>query len=135
MKLTQKQWNWLIKAPEIIQCGNGNYYRFIQSWDDNGDPIIEVIKGGNPYLKEIISPNRNLNDYFRNELHYVWEVWRQQQLEVIHLTTDDILPKYNALHIDSIKISHTKLGRDKVMKANKIILHHKGKTKILKNKI
>lgn len=86
MKLTQQQWSWLVKAPSVIECGNGNYYRFIQTWDDNGDPIVEMIKYGNQYLKEIISPNRKLNDFFRAELHYVWEVWKaQQQSKVINI--------------------------------------------------
>ena len=135
MNLTKEQWSWLVKAPEKIECENGTQYEFIQTWDDNGDPIVEVIKYGGSYLKEIFSPHRELTDYFRAELHYVWEVWKaQQQSKVIHLTTADILDRYKHLSIDEVIFSHTNITIQTVMKADKIILHHQNKTKILKNR-
>lgn len=135
MNLTKEQWAWLVKAPEKIECGNGNYYKFIQTWDDNGDPIVEMIKYGNQYIKEIFSPHRKLNDYFQAELHYVWEVWKaQQQSNVIHLTTNDILDRYKHLSINEVIFPHINITIEAVKKADKIILHHNGKTKILKNR-
>jgi ABC-type ATPase with predicted acetyltransferase domain len=77
MILTQKQWEWLAKAPKRIEV-NGDYYDFIQTWDDNGDPIVEMIKYGNQHLNEIFSPNRELTQYFKEELHKVWEVWKDR---------------------------------------------------------
>jgi len=77
MILTQKQWEWLVKAPKRIEV-NGDYYDFIQTWDDNGEPIVEMIKYGNQHLKEIFSPNRELTQYFKEELHKVWEVWKDR---------------------------------------------------------
>ena len=77
MKLTQKQWEWLVKAPKLIKI-EGNSYIFYQTWDDNGDPIVEMIKYGKQYLKEIFSPNRELTQYFKDELHKVWDDWKDR---------------------------------------------------------
>jgi len=77
MILTQKQWEWLVKAPKRIEV-NGDYYDFIQTWDDNGEPIVEMIKYGNQHLNEIFSPDGELTQYFKEELHKVWEVWKDR---------------------------------------------------------
>ena len=77
MILTQKQWEWLVKAPKTIEV-DGDYYMFTQTWDDNGEPIVEMIKYGNQYIKEIFSPNRELTQYFKEELHEVWDAWNKQ---------------------------------------------------------
>ena len=77
MKLTQKQWEWLVKAPARIDVDD-DYYAFNQSWDDNGDPIVEMIKFGKQHLQEIFSPDRELTQYFKDELHKVWEVWKDR---------------------------------------------------------
>ena len=80
MKLTQKQWEWLVNAPKIIKI-EGNSYVFEQTWDDNGDPIVEMIKYGKQYLNEIFSPNRELTQYFKEELHKVWEAWKTTKMK------------------------------------------------------
>lgn len=79
MILTQQQWEWLLKAPKTIEV-DGVYYKFIQTWDDNGEPIVEMIKFGkhDMTLKESFSPNRELTQYFKEELHEVWDVWYKQ---------------------------------------------------------
>jgi len=51
---------------------------FSFSWDDNGEPIVEMIKFGNQHLQEIFSPDGELTQYFKDELHKVWEVWKDR---------------------------------------------------------
>ena len=77
MKLTRKQWEWLINAPKRIEV-DGAYYDFNQTWDDDGYPVVEMIKHGKQHLKEIFSHDRELTQFFKQELHKVWEAWHEQ---------------------------------------------------------
>lgn len=133
MKLTQKQWEWLVKAPKRIEV-NGDYYDFNQSWDNNGDPIVEMIKYGKQHLKEIFSPHRELAPYFKEELHKVWDVWKEIEEKILHITTDDILEPFKDWEIDEIKPSHTNLPVGTIRKADKVVFHHKGKSIVWKDK-
>lgn len=137
MKLTQKQWNWLVAAPKRVECHNGQFYEFSQSWDTDGNPVVEMHRSshtdGYLDLREI-SPHKPLDWSLRYELRYVWNQWKKQQSNVIHLTTDDILDRYKHLSIDEVIFSHTNISIQAAVKADKIILHHNGKTKILKSR-
>jgi hypothetical protein len=143
MKLTQKQWEWLVKAPKRIEV-NGDYYDFNKSWDGNGDPIVEMIKYGNQrsprsvsHLKEIFSPNRELTQYFKEELHKVWEVWKKIDEKILHINTDDILEPFKDWEIDEIKpshINHINVPIGTIQKADKVVFHHKGKSIVWKDR-
>lgn len=133
MKLTQKQWEWLVKAPKRIEV-DGEYYDFNQSWNDNGDPIVEMIKFGKQHLKEIFSPNRELTQFFKKELHKVWEVWKGIDEKIVHITTDDVLEWCKDWEVDEIKPSHTNIPIGTMRKADKVIFHHKGKSIVWKDK-
>ena len=133
MKLTQKQWEWLVKAPKRIEV-DGAYYDFNQSWDDNGDPIVEMIKYGKQHLKEIFSPDRELTPYFKDELHKVWEVWKTIDEKILHITTDDVAEPFKDWEIDEIKVSHVNVDIKDMQKADKVIFHHKGKSIVWKDR-
>ena len=138
MILTQKQWEWLLKAPEKIEV-DGNYFKFFQTWDDNGEPIVEMIKFGKHAmtLKEIFSPNRELTQYFKDELYKVWEVWKTIDEKILHINTDDILQPFKDWEVDEIKpshINHTNLPIGTIRKVDKVIFHHKGKSIVWKDR-
>ena len=136
MKLTQKQWEWLVKAPNRIEV-NGEYYDFIQTWNDNGDPIVEMIKDGKQYLYEIFSPHKELTQYFKDELHKVWKVWKKIDEKILHINTDDISEPFKDWEIDEIKpshINHTNVPIGTMQKADKVIFHHKGKSIVWKDR-
>jgi len=136
MKLTQKQWEWLVKAPKRIEV-DGDYYDFNQSWDGNGDPIVEMIKFGKQHLKEIFSPHKELTQYFKEELHKVWEVWKTIDEKILHINTDDVAEPFKDWEIDEIKpshINHTIVPIGTMQKADKVIFHHKGKSIVWKDR-
>ena len=136
MKLTQKQWEWLVKAKGKIEV-DGDYYNFIQTWDDNGEPIVEMIKFGKQYLKEIFSPNRELTQYFKEELHKVWDVWKKIDIKIVHITTDDVAEPFKDWEVDEIKpshINHTNVPIGTMQKADKVVFHHKGKSIVWKDR-
>jgi hypothetical protein len=138
MILTQKQWEWLVKAPKRIEV-DGDYYDFIQTWDDNGEPIVEMVKydGRGSYLKEIVSPNRELTQYFKEELHKVWDVWKKIDIKIVHITTDDVAEPFKDWEVDEIKpshINHTNVPIGTMQKADKVVFHHKGKSIVWKDR-
>jgi|DEB0MinimDraft_10_1074344.scaffolds.fasta_scaffold100510_2 hypothetical protein len=136
MILTKKQWEWLVKAPKRIEV-NSDCYVFIQSWDDNGEPIVEMIKYGNQHLNEIFSPNRELTQYFKDELYKVWDAWKKIDKKILHINTDDISVPFKDWEIDEIKpshINHTNVQFGTMQKADKVIFHHKGKSIVWKDR-
>lgn len=133
MKLTQKQWEWLINAPSRIEV-DGTYYDFIQTWNDNGERIVEMIKYGKQYLKEIFSLDRELTQYFKQELHKVWDAWKKIDEKILRITTDDVAEPFKDWEVDEIKPSHTNLSIEMMRKADKVVFHHKGKSIVWKDR-
>lgn len=137
MKLTQKQWKWLQNAPQLLIAEDGTRYEFKQGKDACGKPIVHFTFNGNTYVSQQFSPELELHEMFRGMLYDAWEVWNNvinDTEKVIHLTTRDVISRYRLLDVDVINISHTKLAYDKVLSADRIVLHHNGKSKTLKNR-
>jgi hypothetical protein len=136
MKLTKKQWEWLVNAPTRIEV-DGEYYAFIQTWDDNGYPVVEMIKYGKQYLKEIFSHDRELTQYFKQELHKVWDAWKKIDIKIVHITTYDVAEPFKDWEVDEIKpshINHINVPLGTMQKADKVIFHHKGKSIVWKDR-
>jgi len=66
----------LINAPRKIEVDDVRYH-FIQTWDENGDPIVEMIMNGREFMVRIFSPNDELPERFKKELHTIWNEWNK----------------------------------------------------------